>query len=788
MGYSMEEIKGLHHRIFIEKKYAESQDYIRFWDELNAGVPQTNDFMRVTKAGKQVWMRASYTPVRDVNGNIFKIIKLAQDITEKKLAEIESLRLSLVADNTDNSVIITDKNGLTEYINKGFERMTGYSLADLKGKKPGQLLQGPETDQATIKRIHKKLADEKPFYEEILNYAKDGKTYWISLNINPVFNEKGELDKFIAVQANITQIKLEALDLGSKLEAIDKSNGVIEFDTQGNVLTANDIFLNLMEYELPEITGKHHSLFMPSLEKDSEDYKAFWKKLGSGSGFISGEFRRVTKSGKEVWLKGNYNTVIDLAGRPHKVIKIAQNITEQKVLEAEIHHQTEELRAQEEELRQNMEEMQAIHEAMEKKQEEVEFIAHKYEQILEGCSDAVIMIDKIGIITFFNKIAEKMWGYDRNEVTGKNIKMLMKGDMASETDQYLANYHNDVQLQVIGKGQEVEALCKNGSFLPILLTLSKAVVNGESIYTAFIKDITLQREGEEERKQQMEEIRAQEEELRQNMEELQSTQEEMERQSLEMKGLIVALDSTLATIEFNMDGTVITANGNFLSLMGYTLSEVTGKHHRLFVDPDFAISKDYVRFWDNLKQGFPQLGEVKRISKSGKEIWLSASYTPVLDAHNHPVKVIKFAQNITEQKSKNLDFESQLKAINLSYAVVEFDIEGHIQQTNEIFLQLLGYGINEILGRQHSMFLTEVEAKSESYKEFWKKLRQGEFISGEFQRVHKDGHIIWIKGSYSPIVDINGKVYKVVKYAQDITAGKVAIKKPKENGTIAINS
>jgi PAS domain S-box-containing protein len=267
---------------------------------------------------------------------------------------------------------------------------------------------------------------------------------------------------------------------------------------------------------------------------------------------------------------------------------------------------------------------------------------------------------------------------------------------------------------------------------------------------------------------QTEEMRAIEEELRQNMEELTATQEETERKSVELNALATAINSTLATVEFDMNGFVLSANPNFLKLMGYQADEVIGKHHRIFLNSDYALSKEYVKFWVDLNCGKAQTGEVKRFNKAGKEVWLSASYTPAIDAKGNPFKVIKFAQNITAQKRLTLDFESQLGAIHKSYLVVEFDPIGNILSANENFLVLMNYELHEIIGRHHRIFVPQEQAHSKEYQDFWEKLAKGEFLNGEFQRKGKNGVEVMIKGSYNPVIDLDGKVYKVVKYAQTL--------------------
>jgi methyl-accepting chemotaxis protein len=246
---------------------------------------------------------------------------------------------------------------------------------------------------------------------------------------------------------------------------------------------------------------------------------------------------------------------------------------------------------------------------------------------------------------------------------------------------------------------------------------------------------------------------------------------ELER--ADFAGKVAAISKSQAVIEFNLDGTIITANDNFLNTIGYRLDEVQGKHHGMFVEPDYRHSADYKEFWAKLNRGEFQAGEYKRVGKGGKEIWIQASYNPILDLNGKPVKVVKFASDVTAAKLKNADYQGQLDAINKSQAVIEFNLDGTILKANENFLKTLGYSLDEIQGRHHSLFVDESTRHSHDYKEFWAKLNRGEFQSGEFKRVGKGGKEIWIQASYNPIRDLNGKPIKVVKFASDITIAKL---------------
>ena len=238
---------------------------------------------------------------------------------------------------------------------------------------------------------------------------------------------------------------------------------------------------------------------------------------------------------------------------------------------------------------------------------------------------------------------------------------------------------------------------------------------------------------------------------------------------------IAAVHRTRATIEFGADGVILTANDLFLRTMGYTLQELQGKNHSMFVPEAERTSAQYKEFWAALQQGQPRLATFKRITKSGAEVWLDAIYNPIPGLDGKVYKVVKFATDVTERNLKLADQQGQLQAISKASAVIEFKLDGTILTANENFCRALGYSLEEIKGRHHSMFVTGEYRDSQEYRNFWEKLNRGEYESGEFQRIGKGGREVWIQGSYNPILDLNGKPFKVVKFATDITAQKVAL-------------
>jgi methyl-accepting chemotaxis protein len=243
----------------------------------------------------------------------------------------------------------------------------------------------------------------------------------------------------------------------------------------------------------------------------------------------------------------------------------------------------------------------------------------------------------------------------------------------------------------------------------------------------------------------------------------------------ELQSKLDALDRSQAVIEFNLDGTIVTANANFLGAVGYSLGEIQGKHHSMFMPADQRSHPDYAKFWANLNRGEFQSGEFLRVGKGGKEIWIQATYNPLVDAGGKPFRVVKFCTDITARRQHAAELEGQIAAIGKSNAVIHFDLDGNIQSANANFLGAVGYALEEIVGRHHRIFVAEADRQTAAYAAFWQALKRGEFQSGEYRRQTRAGKEIWLQATYNPIFDASGRPFKVVKFCTDISA-QVALK------------
>jgi methyl-accepting chemotaxis protein len=235
------------------------------------------------------------------------------------------------------------------------------------------------------------------------------------------------------------------------------------------------------------------------------------------------------------------------------------------------------------------------------------------------------------------------------------------------------------------------------------------------------------------------------------------------------EAIMTAISHSMAVIEFKPDGTILDANINFLKTTGYQLEDIVGQHHRIFCDETFSHSDEYSRFWRDLSQGAFKEGNFQRRDRHGNKIWLQATYNPVRDAHGRVTSIIKIAQDITEKTTERNEMQSQLSALDRSTAVIEFNLDGTVIHANQVFLNTMGYRLEEITGKHHRIFCSSEYTSSNEYQHLWRDLNAGKFFQGQFLRQNKNGRNVWLEGSYNPVFDPDGKLYKVIKIANDIT-------------------
>jgi methyl-accepting chemotaxis protein len=248
-----------------------------------------------------------------------------------------------------------------------------------------------------------------------------------------------------------------------------------------------------------------------------------------------------------------------------------------------------------------------------------------------------------------------------------------------------------------------------------------------------------------------------------------SRKQNAERELTELREKTAAIDRSQVVTEFALDGTILSVNDNFLNAVGYSRDEVVGQHHGVFLDETQRQSQEFKNFWARLRRGESQTGEYRRTAKDGHDVWIQGAYHALFDTNGKPFKIVNYATDITLQKLTNANFTAQIAAIGKSQAVIEFELDGTIRCANDNFLKAMGYTLEEVKGAHHSIFVEENHRQSQEYKDFWARLGRGEFQRGEYKRIGKRGDEVWIQGAYNPIFDLNGRPFKVVKFATVIT-------------------
>jgi methyl-accepting chemotaxis protein len=326
VGYSLDEIKGQHHRMFCDPAYAQSEDYKNFWRKLAAGEFLSAQFKRLGKGGKEVWIEASYDPILDSSGKVTGVVKYATDITERQLkfADYEG---QLQAISRAQAVIEFHLDGTIITANENFCTALGYALDEIKGKHHSIFVDPAYAKSQDYKKFWERLRSGEHFVAEYQRFGKGGKEIWISASYNPIFDMNGKPFKVVKYATDITEQKLASADARGQIDAIGKSQAVIEFNLDGTIITANQNFLGAMGYSLAEIKGQHHRMFVELEAANSPEYAAFWQKLGRGE-FDARIFKRIRKSGQEIWIQASYNPIFDASGRPFKIVKYATDVTQ----------------------------------------------------------------------------------------------------------------------------------------------------------------------------------------------------------------------------------------------------------------------------------------------------------------------------------------------------------------------------------------------------------------------------------------------------------------------------
>jgi len=712
---------------------------------------------------------------------------------------------AIIEFNLDGTILTANSNFLTLF---------GYSLEDLADKHHSQLCPPGAADSEEYKNLWADLRAGKTTSGEFRRVAADGHDIYICAIYIPVLDGSGKPCKIVKVVNDITKNKIKSLEDDGKIEAINHTHAIIEFDLDGYVLTANKKFLEAMDYTLQEVVRKHHRIFCEEAYEKSPEYQVFWDDLRAGK-HKHGEFMRLNRQGRPVWLQATYTPILDVDGKPCKIIKFANDITgaklaslsnegkiaaisrSQGVIEFDLAGNV--LDANENFLKlmgYTLKEINGQHHRIFVDKEEAVSGAYRvfWQKLGEGefYSGEYLRIGKNGkriwIQATYNPILDlngqpvRVVKYCSDITASKLLGMEMSARMDAVSNsscilELSADGHilsaNERMQNALGFGLE-DLAGKSESHIQFEEDTRSSVSTGiwRSMREGHARNIEVRRKGaggiERWFLANFSPVMGLDGHLVKVLM-LADDVTDAKLSRLDAEGKMSAIDRSQAVIEFDMSGKVLTANENFLKLTGLSLDDIKGRHHRMFVDPEEAASTEYHAFWEHLSRGEFESGEYKRIGKNNREIWIQATYNPILDPQGNPAKVVKFASDVTASKLHTSEFEAKVSAIDRGQAVIEFDLNGHVINANRNFLTAMGYTLREIQNQHHSIFCSGEYTQSKEYRDFWLRLSEGEFISGRFHRVGKFDRDVWIQATYNPIFDLNGKVMKIVKYAHDVT-------------------
>jgi methyl-accepting chemotaxis protein len=670
------------------------------------------------------------------------------------------------------------------------------------------------TDDTAFDDAWAKANEGKPAVVDCAVKSKSGQLKRLRLVLTRLKQTSAHGGHFLGLASDISIRTAKAAERSALLSAIGDVQASIEFLPDGTILTANELFCKITGYTLAQLVGQKHAILCDPSWVSSAAYRDFWLDLRQGKRF-TGEYKRIRKNGDAFWIRSSYIPILNIAGETQKIVKYAYDVTQEKLRNADFEGKVEAMNRSQAAIEfapdgtilaananfKNLfgysdEELVNQHHRLfcdpalvaqpeyrefwkslakgEFKTGQFKRRAHdgrelwiqatynpifdvdgKVAKVVKFATDvttsvirnsefqgtvdalnraqAVVELDMKGLVLSANPIYLRMMGYELSEVVGRHHSMFCEAG-------YIKSDECAELWKRLGAGQfdsgEYRRIAKSGRDVWIRASYNP-ILDADGVPQKVVmvaQDVT-----------------------------------EAKLRNAEFEGLINAVNRAQAVIEFDLAGNVTNANANFLKLMGYELSDIKGHHHRMFCDEDFTNTSAYTEFWARLGRGEFEGGEFKRLTKEGKEVWISATYNPILDIHGHPKRIVKFANDVTQAKRISAEHVGKINAIDRAQAVIEFDLDGNVLSANDNFLEVMGYALREVIGKHHSMFCTTEHITSTEYRDFWNQLNKGRYISGRFNRVGKYGRDVWLLATYNPILDPKGQIVKIAKFAMDVT-------------------
>ncbi len=716
--FSKDDLKNKNIFFFILKE--DLSEFQVTWNKIISGEFIQGEFKRRNKKGEVIWVQGTYSAVENFDGEIYKVIFIAYNITIRKNAERKTLELTeklknketdlekniksleliqrnltkkelemneqIVAINEVNLLLEIDLDGKILEANELFCDLFGFLRMDIIDKNHKILMPLEEKNSLDYKNFVKDLKDGKSKTGEFKRLSRDRKNIYLQGTYCPIFDNENKVRKILFLSFNITETKKQQSEIIGQLDAINKTNILIEYNLEGYITKINEIFTSLFMYSKEETIEKHHNILLTEEDKNLKKYENFWIDLKNGY-IKKGEFVRRAKNGKIIFLSSTFYPMLNQEQKPYKIIELSFDISQIKEQEEALKMQTEELAASEEELRQNMEELQATQEDMLRKHKEVErnnmklkasseilkktmtkqrASQTKYKSLVKGINE-IGYIATLNLERKFIDINKNLTNFlklERTQIIGENYEKIFH----EKKDEFLKIFENIAN----GKTQKRENILRNSekilflqeNFIPVFSSMNKI----EKIFIISI-DISKIKEQEASLKIQKEELTESEEELRQNMEELQATQEDMLKKvekieirdnklkvsaqilkksilkqneaQTEYKTLMKGINEIGFIAYLNLERKFSDVNKNFTNFLNIEKTQIIGENYEKIF---FNKKEEFSKIFENILNGEIQTRK-NHLEIKNKKINFKENFIPIFSKRN---KISKIFLMITE--------------------------------------------------------------------------------------------------------------------------------------------
>lgn len=759
LGYELEQMKGKNILEFVQEE--ERGNFLKIWNEVVKGRPYHVTVLRKNRQTNQnVWLLNQYTPIKDDTGKVIKVLYLAIDITEQKLAEEKAnqllheaqkvqVELQGILSGIDNTILRAEYSveGLFVNSNTIHQSILGYDIKDMIGKSILDFVQKEE--QSTFKQMWEEIASGKTKELIVKRFNKQtGREIWLLNQYTPIRDFSNKIIKVLYLAIDITEQKIaeeKATNLLKQAQnreillkgfqsAIDRVMMRAEYYIDGTFIDANDLHVTTFGYDLEQMKGKNITEFVP--EEERPTFQKTWNRIkrGKTEQLTAQRFNRQT--GREIWLINQYIPIVNENDDIIRVLYLATDITEQKLAEQKAQSLLKQQQERESQL-----------------------------QGLKFAIDQTILRAEYkpdGTLFDSNTIHQQVLGYELEQMKGKNITEFVP---EQDRESFITNIWEKIivgnPLHITVKrlnkqtGKEIWLL---NQYTPIFNTENKLE---EVLYLAI--DVTEQQTSEQ-----------------RTIELLETTQEK----EANLQAILSSIDQKLLRAEYSPDGIFLTSNTVHQTILGYNIEDMYGKNIFEFI-PESEKEK-FEETWQKVINGEPQELTVKRFNKqTGNEVWLLNQYTPVFDKKGNFNKILYLAIDISEQKmTENLATEIMLESqanevalkalltgIDQTVLRAEYKPDGTFITSNIKHQQLLGYTPEQFEGKKIFDFVPAQEM--EQFKENWERVCQGNIEQMTVKRFNRTTNKeVWLINQYLPIFDTNNQIIKIVYLSTDISEQK----------------